>query len=197
MQKYWYRLDTAALIFPATRRRNWANAFRVSACLKEDVDTEILQQAVDGLRHRFPSYYVTLRRGLFWYYLEESSEQVSVRRDYAYPLTFMSSRELKHNCMRILVYKNRIAAEFFHSLTDGRGGSIFLLPLRGLFCNGEGNPDHDPDHQEQEKGYERVHSSIPPIRDYFLGRGSGSCWGWLALAMDSRISVSAMVFFIW
>ena len=129
MQKYWYRLDTAALIFPATRRRNWANAFRVSACLKEDVDTEILQQAVDGLRHRFPSYYVTLRRGLFWYYLEESSEQVRVRRDYAYPLTFMSSRELKHNCMRILVYKNRIAAEFFHSLTDGRGGSIYLCNL--------------------------------------------------------------------
>ena len=129
MQKYWYRLDTAALIFPATRRRNWANAFRVSACLKEDVDTEILQQAVDGLRQRFPSYYVTLRRGLFWYYLEESSEQVRVQRDYAYPLTFMSSRELKHNCMRILVYKNRIAAEFFHSLTDGRGGSIFLCNL--------------------------------------------------------------------
>ena len=129
MQKYWYRLDTAALIFPATRRRNWANAFRVSACLKEDVDTEILQQAVDGLRHRFPSYYVTLRRGLFWYYLEESREQVRVRRDYAYRLTFMSSRELKHNCMRILVYKNRIAAEFFHSLTDGRGGSIYLCNL--------------------------------------------------------------------
>ena len=129
MQNNWYRLDTAALIFPAITRRDWSNAFRVSACLKEDVDTAILQQAVDALRPRFPSYYVTLHKGVFWYYLEESREPVRVQNDYAYPLTFMSSRELRHNCLRVLVYKNRIAAEFFHALTDGHGGSVYLCNL--------------------------------------------------------------------
>ncbi|MBQ9661808.1 MAG: hypothetical protein IJV40_01510 [Oscillospiraceae bacterium] len=129
MQKKWYRLDTAALIFPATARRDWCNVFRVSATLKEPVDTEVLQHAVDDLRHRFPSYFVTLRKGIFWYYLEESARRVLVQNDYAYPLTFMSSRELKQNCMRVLVYKNRIAVEFFHSLTDGHGGSVFLSNL--------------------------------------------------------------------
>ncbi len=129
MQNNWYRLDTAALIFPAITRRDWSNAFRVSACLKDEVDPVILQQAVDELRQRFPSYYVTLRKGMFWYYLEESRERVTVQSDYAYPLTFMSSRELKHNCLRVLVHQNRIAAEFFHSLTDGRGGSVYLCNL--------------------------------------------------------------------
>ena len=129
MQNNWYRLDTAALIFPAITRRDWSNAFRVSACLKDEVDVEILQQAVDALRPRFPSYYVTLRKGVFWYYLEESREPVRVQNEYAYPLTFMSSRELKQNCLRVLVYKNRIAAEFFHSLADGRGGSVYLCNL--------------------------------------------------------------------
>ena len=129
MQKDWYRLDTAALIFPAITRLDWSNAFRVSACMKDEVDAEILQQAVDALRPRFPSYYVTLRKGMFWYYLEESRESVKVQNDYAYPLTFMSSRELKHNCLRVLVYKKRIAAEFFHSLADGRGGSVYLCNL--------------------------------------------------------------------
>ena len=129
MHNNWYRLDTAALIFPAITRRDWSNAFRVSACLKDEVDVDILQQAVDALRPRFPSYYVTLRKGVFWYYLEESRESVKVQNDYAYPLTFMSSRELKHNCLRVLVYKNRIAAEFFHSLADGRGGSVYLCNL--------------------------------------------------------------------
>ena len=129
MQNNWYRLDTAALIFPAITRRDWSNAFRVSACLKDEVDAEILQQAVDALRPRFPSYYVTLRKGVFWYYLEESREPVRVQNEYAYPLTFMSSRELKQNCLRVLVYKNRIAAEFFHSLADGRGGSVYLCNL--------------------------------------------------------------------
>ena len=129
MPKNWYRLDTAALIFPATARRDWCNAFRVSAGLNETVDPELLQRAVNDLRHRFPSYYVALRKGFFWYYLEESDNRVEVRQDFAYPLTFMSSRELKRNCMRVLYYKNRIAVEFFHSLTDGRGGSIFLCNL--------------------------------------------------------------------
>ena len=129
MQKKWYRLDTAALIFPAITRRDWSNAFRVSVSLKDDVDPEILQQAVDALRPRFPSYYVALHRGVFWYYLEECRSPVRVQDDYAYPLTFMSSRELRRSCMRVLVYKNRVAAEFFHSLTDGYGGSVYLCNL--------------------------------------------------------------------
>lgn len=129
MQNNWYRLDTAALIFPAITRRDWSNAFRVSACLKDEVDVKILQRAVDALRPRFPSYYVTLRKGVFWYYLEESREPVRVQNEYAYPLTFMSRRELKHNCLRVLVYKNRVAAEFFHALADGRGGSVYLSNL--------------------------------------------------------------------
>ena len=129
MQNNWYRLDTAALIFPAIARRDWSNAFRVSASLNEEVAPELLQQAVDDLRPRFPSYYVALRKGVFWYYLEESRHPVKVQNDFAYPLTFMSNRELKRNCLRVLVYKNRIAAEFFHVLTDGHGGSIYLCNL--------------------------------------------------------------------
>lgn len=129
MQKNWYRLDTAALIFPAVARRDWCNAFRLSASLSEPVDPEALQRAVDDLRLRFPSFFVTLHKGAFWYYLEESRERVTVQPDFAYPLTFMSRRELRRNCMRVLYYKNRIAVEFFHSLSDGHGGSVFLCNL--------------------------------------------------------------------
>ena len=129
MHKNWYRLDTAALIFPAVARRDWCNVFRLSATLSEPVDAALLQRAADDLRARFPSLYVSLRRGVFWYYLEENRRQVAVHEDYAYPLVFMSRRELRQSCLRILYYKNRIAVEFFHSLTDGRGGSIFLCSL--------------------------------------------------------------------
>ena len=58
MQKKWYRLDTAALIFPAIARKDWSNAFRVSATLIEPVDQEVLQRAVDDMRGRFPSFFV-------------------------------------------------------------------------------------------------------------------------------------------
>ena len=133
MTKHWYRLDTAALIFPAIARRDWCNVFRVSACLTEEVDPEVLQRAVDDLRPRFPSFFVTLRKGFFWYYLEESARPVTVQPDYAYPLTFMSSRELRRNCMRVFYYKNRIAVECFHALSDGRGGIIFLANLTARY----------------------------------------------------------------
>jgi len=133
MPKNWYRLDTAALIFPAIARRDWSNAFRLSVCLKDDIDIKILQRAADSLKPRFPSFYVTLHRGFFWYYLEESSSPVQIREDYAYPLTFMSSRELKRNCVRILVFKNRIAAEFFHAVTDGYGGCAYLANLTARY----------------------------------------------------------------
>lgn len=129
MQKKWYRLDTAALIFPAIARRDWSNAFRVSATLTEKVDPEILQRAVNDMRRRFPSFFVTLRKGFFWYYLEESDQPVKVQRDYAYPLTFMSGAELRRNCLRVLWYNDRVAVECFHSVTDGRGGSVFLCNL--------------------------------------------------------------------
>ena len=91
----WMRLDNAALIFPAVRRKNWSNAFRVSATLYEDVDPEILQQAVDALAPRFPSMYVSLHRGLFWYYLQKLPRAPRVRADGACPLIHMSRGELR------------------------------------------------------------------------------------------------------
>ena len=133
MQKNWYRLDTAALIFPAIARRDWSNAFRFSATLTEKVDPEILQQAVNDLAPRFPSFYVTLHKGVFWYYLERCGNPTEVRGDYAYPLTFMSRRELRKSCLRVLYYNNRIAVEFFHALTDGHGGSVFLVNLTARY----------------------------------------------------------------
>ncbi len=129
MQKKWYRLDTAALIFPVIRRRDWCNVVRMSATLMEDIDSSLLQRAAEDLRHRFPSFYVSLHTGMFWHYLEEYSGPIRVQKDYAYPLTFMSRSETRHCCLRIFYYRNRIAIEFFHVITDGRGGCTYLANL--------------------------------------------------------------------
>ena len=132
-KKKWYKLDTAALIFPAIKQHNWNNIFRVSVSLKEDVDPSVLQTAVINLMPRFPSFYVRLRRGLFWNYLEGIDEPPVVRRDYAYPIVYMGSKEMGKCCLRILYHRNRIAAEFFHSVSDGTGGSIYVRSLAGEY----------------------------------------------------------------
>ena len=89
MRKQWYRLDNAALIFPAIIRKNWNNVFRVSATLKENVDPDLLNQAIADLAPRFPTFFVRLRAGFFWYYLQRTEKPVQARPDYAYPLTHM------------------------------------------------------------------------------------------------------------
>lgn len=129
------RLDNAALIFPAIRQRRWVNVFRVSATLTEPVDPAVLQQAVTELMPRFPSMYVRLRTGVFWYYLEELSAPPRVREDYAYPLTLMQEKELHSCCLRVMYFQNRIAVEFFHSLTDGTGGMVYLKTLTARYLS--------------------------------------------------------------
>ena len=133
MRKQWYRLDNAALIFPAVMRNNWNNVFRVSVTLKDKVDPDILNRAAEDLLPRFPTIFVRLRTGFFWYYLETVAEAPKAEEDYAWPLTPMTRRKLKKCCIRILYWQNRIAVEFFHSVTDGTGGMTFVQNLAARY----------------------------------------------------------------
>ena len=125
----WLRLDNAAKIYPAARRRNWTNLFRVSATLTEPVDVGVLQAALDATAPRFPSICARLRRGVFWYYLQQLTESPRVREESSYPLTYMSREELRRCPIRVVVYERRIAVEVFHALTDGSGALVFLKSL--------------------------------------------------------------------
>jgi NRPS condensation-like uncharacterized protein len=123
------RLDNAAKIYPAARRRTWTNLFRLSTTLTEKVDVDILQSALDVTARRFPSISVKLCTGFFWYYLEEVSKAPDISPEMSYPLENMHDSDLHTCAFRVLVYDNRIAVEFFHSITDGNGGLVFLKSL--------------------------------------------------------------------
>ncbi len=125
----WVRLDNAAKIYPAARRRNWSNVYRQSVTLHEDVDIVILKSALDVTVKRFPSIAARLRRGLFWYYLQQIESAPEILGEYSYPLVYMNKKEMKKSAFRVIVYHDRIAVEFFHALTDGNGALIFLKNL--------------------------------------------------------------------
>ncbi len=126
---HWTALDNAAKIFPAAATSHWTNVFRHSATLYEDVDREVLQSALDVTVRRFPSIAVRLRRGTFWYYLEEIAHAPTVMDELPYPISRMRFKDIRSCAFRVLVYKKRIAVEFFHALTDGNGGLVFLKTL--------------------------------------------------------------------
>ncbi len=125
----WMTLDNAAKIFPAARRRNWSNVFRLSATLKEDVDAAVLQSALDVTVRRFPSIAVRLKTGVFWYYLEEIPTAPAIMDEKPYPLSRMPFDDIRKCAFRVILYGRRIAVEFFHALTDGNGGLVFLKTL--------------------------------------------------------------------
>ena len=125
----WMRLDNAAKIYPAAKRRNWNNFFRISATLTEPIDTGVLASALDVTARRFPSIAVRLRRGAFWYYLEEIPKTPSIQPEKSCPLAHAPFHEVRQCAFRVLVYKNRVAVEFFHALTDGTGALVFVKTL--------------------------------------------------------------------
>ncbi|MBQ9703894.1 MAG: alpha/beta hydrolase fold domain-containing protein [Clostridia bacterium] len=141
---HWMTLDNAAKIYPAARRRNWTNVFRLSATLTEDVDKEVLQSALDITVRRFPSIAVRLKTGMFWYYIEEVPKAPDIMDEKPYPLSRMVFDDIRKCAMRVIVYKKRIAVEFFHALTDGNGGLVFLKTLLREYISlkyGETIPD--------------------------------------------------------
>lgn len=125
----WVRLDNAAKIYPAARRRNWSNVFRESVTFCEKIDVSVLEKALAVTVPRFPSVAARLRRGLFWYYLQQVEKPPEIGEEQSCPLVYMSKQEMRKCAFRVIVYENRLAVEFFHSLTDGTGAMIFLKSL--------------------------------------------------------------------
>ncbi|MCM1133664.1 MAG: hypothetical protein NC340_09370 [Ruminococcus flavefaciens] len=134
----WLKLDNAAKLYPAVKTKNWSNVFRLSVTLQEKINPDILQSALDVTVKRFPSIAMKLCKGFFWYYLE-SSEAPEVIPERPYPCSKMTPKDLRKCAFRVLYYENRIAVEFFHSLTDGNGGLIFLKTLTAEYLSQSNN----------------------------------------------------------
>ena len=125
----WMRLDNAAKIYPAARRRSWNCLFRLSASLSEDIDVNVMQSALKSTIKRFPSIAVRIRRGAFWYFLEEIANAPTIQKEAAYPMARMSFKDVGRCAFRVVCHKNRLAVEFYHAITDGSGGMVFLKTL--------------------------------------------------------------------
>ena len=80
-RRRWVRLDNASNIFLAARSDVDTKVFRMGAELDHEVDPVLLQEALDATFERFPLYHAVLRRGVFWYYLQDSDLRPVVERE--------------------------------------------------------------------------------------------------------------------
>lgn len=118
-------LDNAALIYPASKNSEWNEIFRISAYLKDQIEPNKLQTALDKTMKRFPYYNVALHKGFFWYYFQYLNQNPKIELEESYPCQPFDFRGNKH-LFRVLYYNNKISCEFFHSLCDGYGGLCFM-----------------------------------------------------------------------
>ncbi|NJP40231.1 hypothetical protein HCH52_04110 [Oscillospiraceae bacterium HV4-5-C5C] len=125
----WHRLDNASKIFPAVANLRDTKVFRLTVELNDAVSPEYLQQAACLTQAEFPPFRMQLRRGVFWYYFEETDRKVEVRPEteqICAPLYIKGDRQLP---FRVIYYGRRIHLEVFHGLCDGEAALSFLLNL--------------------------------------------------------------------
>ncbi|MCL1854629.1 MAG: hypothetical protein FWF86_02750 [Clostridia bacterium] len=125
----WYPLDHAAKIYPLGMNLKRMPVFRVSGYLREPVIPEILQMSLTYAIKRFPYFATTIKSGFFWHYLDSAMRRFAVRPETKLPCAVMRVNAVASPSLRVIYYKNRVSVEFFHILTDGLGGSIFLRTL--------------------------------------------------------------------
>lgn len=149
----WHRLDNTGKLFPLIANENLSNVFRVSVLLKETVKPQILQQALDEVLPLFPGFQVKLKRGFFWYYLEENVRRACVEPEMDWPCRYIDPKSSQRYLFRVSYYQNRINFEVFHGLTDGMGAVTFLKKLASHYLRlelGEGNISEGPEKPQME-----------------------------------------------
>lgn len=126
----WERLDNTAHLFPVIAGESMSNVYRISVTLKELVQADLLQQALDMILPKFDGFNLRLRQGVFWYYLEENGKPApKVCEENTFPCRFIRQNKNRSYLFRVTYYKYRINLEVFHVLADGMGGINFLKEL--------------------------------------------------------------------
>ena len=102
--------------------------------VKDPVQPDILQQAVDIAMKRFPTYHSAMRKGFFWRYLEPNTRPGPFVkpdiRNFCMPMPFKSNNRY---LVRFYWYDRRISLEAHHSLGDGTGGMYLLQTVTAVY----------------------------------------------------------------
>ncbi len=131
MREYkWRPIDTPSIMFSAISTKKWGRTCRYAVVLKDhEPDAALLQQAAADLRNAFPGYYMKLKRGFFWNYLEQAESLPEIRREDDRPLHPIVLHKDDKPDFRLVYSGNRFALEWAHHLTDGFGAQTYFLSL--------------------------------------------------------------------
>ena len=155
----WFPLDNAAKIYPPTASATRPHVFSFSALLDEEVCPEILETAVTNVLNHYDTFKTSMKRGAFWYYLEDNKKPFKVSEEKPYYLKPIDYSKNNGYLLEFLYVRNKITAKFFHALTDGSGGFKFFSEVLIEYLRLSG---HDLDLEEKIKPIEEP-STFPVL----------------------------------
>lgn len=133
-RRVWARLDNASNMFLAARTDSDPKVFRMTAEMDHVIDPRLLQAALDSTFDRYPLYRSVLRRGVFWYYLQDSDLRPRVEAESQHTCAPIYQADVRTLLFRVVHYERRINLEVFHALSDGTGALWFLADLVSAYA---------------------------------------------------------------
>lgn len=129
-------LDTAAKLYAYTKTKDKNQTYRISAHLREKIQPELLEQAINLCQNRFPSFFVRLENGYAWKKFRTricSGKKILVEdKRCCEPIDVENGNA---PLFRILYSSHCVSLEIFHAVADGHGAMTFLKTLLAVYFN--------------------------------------------------------------
>lgn len=130
MNDNWYKLDNVSKAFLAAFTKRDPRTMRVSCTLKEEINEEMLQKALDETILLRPQFQVRVRRGFFWHYMEQTDHKPVVSQESGRVCPILYGNNYKGVLhYKVSYYGRRINMDIFHVISDGTGALDFLKLL--------------------------------------------------------------------
>ena len=133
-----YALDCSATVYPYLATKKVNQIFRMALDLDEEIDVDVLREAVRNMPQRFPTMFVMLRKDRDTYRLQTMPDaQTAVCPE---PAVYCQPFRLENgeNLLRVTYKGNRLGIEVFHAISDGAGGMILLKSLAAAYYRAKG-----------------------------------------------------------
>ena len=126
---YWRKLDNSAKIFPLSVGKKYNAIFRISCVMKENIEEQKLQKAVEKALEKYKFFRVKMKKGFFWYYLEYNNKTIKVEKETEYPCKEIDPKENQDYLFKVTYFEKKINIEINHILTDGNSGMNFAKEI--------------------------------------------------------------------
>ena len=164
------KLDPIGQFYASIINDDYPGNYSLSAYLKENIDPQALQLAVDKVMKRFPFLSGCLKKGFFHYYHELLPHPPKIQADRKGPPFTAYYHEGEGHVLRVLYGETHFRLETIHSICDGRGlTKVLKLILSQYFeyLGKEGCVEGIESIQEEacENAYKRLGNSMK-IKEY-------------------------------